>query len=295
MAADHGVCDEEVSQYPQAVTGQMILNFLNGGAAVNVLANQMLADVFCCDVGSLAELEHPNLLNKKVRPGTNNIAVERAMTVYDALQAIHVGIETVEQLHQQGYRCFATGEMGIGNTTASSALLAVCLDQSLEQIVGFGTGINDQKREHKISVVNRALQRYHQEKMDHPKQSLDHSLEWLSQLGGLEIAGLVGVIIGAARKGCPVVIDGLIATTAAVIAKSMAPSIHPYLFASHLSQEPAHRYALQYLHLEAMLHMDMRLGEGTGAVLCFPLLDAAVAIMRDMATFESAGVSQNTE
>ncbi len=291
MAADHGVCDEGISQYPQAVTGQMILNFLQGGAAVNVLARQAGADVFCYDIGSKADIPNEQLHSNKIRNGTGNIAIEPAMSEQEAELAIMRGVSLVHRLVADGYTCFATGEMGIGNTTVSSALLCVLLEKTPSEIVGFGTGIDATKKLHKELVVQRAIHRFESAKIKRHEERIPYALELLAQLGGLEIAGLVGVILGCAYHRCPIVIDGFISTTAAVVAAHIAPNAVQYMVPSHLSHEAGHRHALAHLELQPMLHMDMRLGEGTGAVLCFPLIDVAIAIICEMATFESAGVS----
>lgn len=295
MAADHGICEEQVSQYPQVVTGQMIVNFLNGGAAVNVLSRLHHADVYCCDIGSIPSIEDARLMGRKIRHGTANMLKEAAMSESEAVQAIFVGIECATELYKQGYRCFATGEMGIGNTTASSALLAAITGLPVQQLVGFGTGIDEPRRQHKIRVIEKALERYGSDNQIGNIGTPQAALRLLSELGGLDIAGLVGVILGAARHRCPVVIDGFIASVAAILAVIIAPSSRNYLIGSHLSEEPGHSYALEMLELTPVLNMQMRLGEGTGAVLCLPLLDAAIAILNQMATFASAGVSNDRE
>ena len=287
MAADHGVVAEGVSAFPAEVTPQMVLNFLHGGAAVNVLARAARADVFCVDVGVNAELTHPKLITRKVKRGTDNMAQGPAMTNEEAIAAVQAGMDTVSELAQQGYTMFATGEMGIGNTTASAAILCAMTGITPEAAVGRGTGIGDEQWKHKCNVVRRALE---VNKPD-PKDALDV----LAKIGGLEIAGLVGVILGAASHGAPVVIDGFISTAAALLAASLAPEVKPYLIGSHLSEEQGHQSLLQQLELTAPLHMNMRLGEGTGAALMFQMIDAACLIMREMATFAEAGVSGKEE
>lgn len=286
MAADHGVCEEGVSRFPQEVTPQMVMNFLNGGAAINVLARQAGADVICVDIGVKADLAHESLLSYKVRRGTGNIARGEAMSREEAIQAIIHGIERVDELAEQGYSLFATGEMGIGNTTPSAAMLAVLTGITAESAVGRGTGIDDNGLIHKQNVVKQAIL------LNKPDAS--DPLDVLSKLGGLEIAGLVGVILGAAGNGCPVVIDGFIASIAALLAVRLAPASRAYMIPSHLSQEAGHRLLLEELELQPMLDMQMRLGEGTGAALCLHLIDAAVLIMNEMATFEGAGVSRES-
>ncbi|CAN7330691.1 nicotinate-nucleotide--dimethylbenzimidazole phosphoribosyltransferase [Paenibacillus sp. LjRoot56] len=313
MAGDHGVCEEGISAFPAAVTPQMVLNFLYGGAAVNVLARHAGADVVCVDMGVNADLEHPNLVSRKVRKGTRNMAKEAALTLEETIEAILAGSEVVDDLVAKGYRLFATGEMGIGNTTASAAILCALTGVDTYVAVGRGTGIDDATWLHKQSVVNRALRvnglRGRGEDAGTgvgasegasesasakagAGSSSDYALEVLSKVGGLEIAGLVGVILGAAKHRCPVVVDGFISSTAALVASRLAPLSASYMLASHLSQEQGHAKVLESVGLAAMLQMDMRLGEGTGAVLVFNLIDAAGKIMKEMATFESAGVSR---
>jgi nicotinate-nucleotide--dimethylbenzimidazole phosphoribosyltransferase len=294
MAGDHGVCEEGISAFPAEVTPQMVLNFLHGGAAVNVLARHAGADVVCVDMGVNADLEHPNLVSRKVRKGSRNMAREAALTLDETVQAIEAGVELVDDLAQKGYRLFATGEMGIGNTTASAAILCALAGVDAEISVGRGTGIDDAKWLHKRSVVNKALHvnGLRPAKDNANSTSGDFALEVLSKVGGLEIAGLVGVILGAAKNRCPVVVDGYISSAAALVASRLAPLSASYMLASHLSQEQGHAKMLETVGLSAMLQMDMRLGEGTGAVLVFNLIEAAGKIMREMATFESAGVSR---
>jgi nicotinate-nucleotide--dimethylbenzimidazole phosphoribosyltransferase len=283
MAADHGVCAEGVSAYPQEVTRQMVRNFLQGGAAVNVLARQTKAQVFCVDIGVKDDVDGADLIIRKVRRGTDNMTKGPAMSRNEALEAVCRGIEVAETLAEQGYALLATGEMGIGNTTASSAILAAMTGAKAEDVVGRGTGVNDQQWEKKRLAVVRAIEVNKPDPQD--------PLDVLHKVGGLEIAGLAGLILGAAKQRVPVVIDGFISTAAAMIAGKLSPLAVQFMFASHLSQEPGHRLMLQRLGLEPVIHMDLRLGEGTGAVLCFPFFDAIVRIMREMATFASAGIS----
>lgn len=287
MAGDHGVCEEGVSAFPQEVTPQMVLNFLHGGAAVNVLARHADAEVICVDVGIKGEVVHERLWKRKIRPGTSNMAQGPAMSREEAVAAIETGIDVVAQLVAQGYGVFATGEMGIGNTTPSAAMLTVLGDIAPTQTVGRGTGIGDEALARKRSVVERAIACNAPDRAD--------PLDVLAKVGGLEIAGLVGVVLGAAANRCPVIIDGFIATVAALTAVRLAPQVSDYIVASHLSEEPGHRASLELLGAEPMLLMNMRLGEGTGAALAMTLLDAAVKIVREMATFESAGVSQERQ
>ncbi|UHA76103.1 nicotinate-nucleotide--dimethylbenzimidazole phosphoribosyltransferase [Paenibacillus sp. 481] len=294
MAGDHGVCAEGVSAFPAEVTAQMVTNFVRGGAAVNVLARSVGAEVVCVDVGVNADFEAPvmageptHFVSRKVRKGTSNMAHGPAMTRAEAVAAIQAGIDTVEELVSKGYRMFATGDMGIGNTTASSALLCAYTGLAPEDAVGRGTGIGDAQWEHKCTVVRRALELN--------LAQTDDALDVLAKVGGLEIAGLVGVIIAAARHRAPVVIDGFISTAAALAAVRLAPAVKPYIIASHLSEERGHHALLAALNVKPALHMNMRLGEGTGAVLMFQLIDAAIRIMDEMATFAEAGVSNKED
>ncbi|MEF3302776.1 nicotinate-nucleotide--dimethylbenzimidazole phosphoribosyltransferase [Paenibacillus sp. GYB003] len=284
MAGDHGVCAEGVSAFPAEVTPQMVLNFLNGGAAVNVLSRHAGADVVCVDIGVNADMSHPDLLVRKVGKGTGNIAAGPAMSRAEAEQAIAVGIDVAESLTARGYRLLATGEMGIGNTTPSSALLAALTGAEVEAVVGRGTGIGDEALRRKRDVIARALS------VNRP--DADDPLDTLAKVGGYEIAGLVGVILGAAASRCPVVVDGFISSVAALVASRIAPLAKGYMLPSHLSHEQGHRLLLEHLGLRPILQMDMRLGEGTGAVMTFPIVEAAMKLMNEMATFESAGVSE---
>ncbi|MFD0959591.1 nicotinate-nucleotide--dimethylbenzimidazole phosphoribosyltransferase [Paenibacillus chungangensis] len=285
MAADHGVCEEGVSAFPSSVTPLMVHNFLAGGAAVNVLARQAGAEVVCVDVGVAAELEHPMLLSRKVMMGTHNMAKGAAMNREQALQAILTGIEVVSSQAEQGVRLFATGEMGIGNTTASAAIASVLAELSPEQAVGRGTGISDEALAHKVKVVQRAIAVNDPDRND--------PVDVVAKVGGLEIAGLAGVYIGAAMRGCPVVVDGFISSAAALVALKLAEGVRPYLIASHLSHEQGHRLLLEKLGLQPMVQLGMRLGEGTGAVLAFHYVEAALRLMQEMATFQDIGLENS--
>jgi len=282
MAGDHGVCDEGVSAYPQEVTAQMVRNFLEGGAAVNVLARQARAEVVCVDVGMKSGLDHPGLVQRNVRRGTDNFARGPAMSRCEALMAIGAGVRVVDDLAERGYGLLATGEMGIGNTTASAALMAVLAGVDPGEAAGRGTGLDDEGLRRKIEVIRTAIRANEPDPAD--------PLDALAKVGGLEIAGLVGVMLACAARRLPVVLDGFISCAAALVALRLAPAAKPCLIASHLSAEHGHRRLLEELGLSPLLHLDMRLGEGTGAVLCFHLIDAALAALKEMATFDSAGV-----
>lgn len=283
MAADHGVCVEGVSAFPQEVTLQMAHNFLSGGAAVNVLARQGGADVQFVDIGINGDISHPDLIDRKVRRGTDNMAQGPAMSREEAMRAILAGVAFAQEAIGKGTEIFITGEMGIGNTTASAAILCALEGVSAEAAVGRGTGINDERLRHKIAVVERALQVNAPDRKD--------PIDVLSKVGGLEIAGLAGLILGAAAARVPVVLDGFISGAAALVAKALAPESVGYMIASHVSGEQGHKLMLERLGLEALLDLGLRLGEGTGGVLCLHLIEAVCRIMREMATFESAGVS----
>ncbi|MBW4083483.1 nicotinate-nucleotide--dimethylbenzimidazole phosphoribosyltransferase [Paenibacillus sp. S150] len=283
MAADHGVCCEGVSAFPQEVTVQMAYNFLSGGAAVNVLARQGGASVQFVDIGINAELAHPELINRKVRRGTDNMAAGPAMSRDEALEAILVGVRVAQDAVKSGTEIFITGEMGIGNTTASAAVLCALEGIPPEVAAGRGTGIDNERLLHKIEVVERAL------RINSPNPA--DPVDVLAKVGGLEIAGLAGLILGAAAARVPVILDGFISGAAALAAKAIAPESAAYMIASHVSNEQGHKLMLESLGLEALLDLGLRLGEGTGGVLCLHLIEAVSRIMTEMATFESAGVS----
>lgn len=284
MAGDHGVVEEGVSAFPQEVTPQMVLNFLHEGAAINVLSKLAKAKVVVADVGVIGEpIQHPNLKISKIRKGTRNMTREAAMTREEATASIVAGIEMVNEEIKLGASMIGTGEMGIGNTTPSSAILAAFSGMDVEKLTGRGTGVNDASLEKKRQVIKKALE------VNRPDPG--NPLDVLAKVGGLEIAALTGVVLGAAANRTPVVIDGFISSAAALVAYKMNPDCVNYMFASHLSQEPGHRVILELMGLSPMLHLDLRLGEGTGAVLAFNLFDASVKIIHEMATFEEAGVS----
>lgn len=283
FAADHGVAAEGVSAFPQAVTAQMVANFAQGGAAINVFARQIGARIEVVDVGVTSNITAPCVINAKVRHGTANIAVTDAMHPEEALEAINVGVAAVERAKKTGSKCIMVGEMGIANTTASSAMLAVFTGESVASLVGVGTGINQQQLAHKIAVIERAIAGRNAD----PKVPL----EVLAKLGGLEIAAMTGAYLAAAGQRLPAIVDGFIATVAALTACRMCPAVRGYLIFGHRSQEPGHDVALKALDASPLLDMNMRLGEGSGAALAYPLLQAATAMVAEMATFADAGVS----
>jgi len=284
FAGDHGVHAQGVTPWPQEVTAQMVANFLAGGAVVNAIAAQAGAEVCVVDVGVAAELPPaPGLLPRKVRPGTADMTAGPAMTKAEARQAVDVGIETARDLVAAGNRCLVTGDMGIANTTASAALIAVFTGARPEEVTGRGTGIDDETWHRKTQVVARAFDRHRPDPAD--------PLTALSSVGGLEHAALAGFLLGAAALRVPVILDGVIACAAALTARAFAPEVVNCLVAGHLSTEPGARRALAALGLRPLLDLDMRLGEGSGAALAIPVVQAAARVLRDVATFDSAGVS----
>lgn len=284
MAADHGVALEGVSAYPSDVTAQMVLNFLRGGAAINVLARQADARVTVVDIGVAADFEPmPGLIRRKVMYGTQNLAQGPAMTREEAEQAIQVGVDVFNDEEARGLDIIATGDMGIANTTPSSAIVATMTGLSVAQVVGRGTGIDDQGLERKIRVIEQALS------VNQP--DANDAMDVLQKVGGLEIAGLSGVMIAAASKRVPVVVDGFISTAAAMIAVVLAPRVRDYLISAHQSVELGHQAMLKHLNFTPLLDLNLRLGEGTGAVLAFHLIEASARILCEMATFDEAGVS----
>jgi nicotinate-nucleotide--dimethylbenzimidazole phosphoribosyltransferase len=289
LAADHGVAAEGVSAYPREVTAQMVLNFLRGGAAINVLARQANARVVIADLGVDADLPpHPDLRTLKVRRGTASITRGPAMSIADAQQAIELGRQLVRDELGRGLDVVLTGDMGIGNTTASAALVCALTELDPQDVVGRGTGVDDSGLERKRDAVRKALAVNAQRLAQGP-------IDALAAVGGFEIAGLVGIILEAAAHRRPVVIDGFISSAAALVAARIAPGAAGYMIASHRSQELGHGAVLRRLGLKPLLELDLRLGEGTGAVLALPLLEAAVRTLNDMATFDEAGVSERAQ
>jgi nicotinate-nucleotide--dimethylbenzimidazole phosphoribosyltransferase len=283
FAADHGVVAEGVSAYPQSVTAQMVENFLRGGAAVNVLARQAGARVVVADLGVATPLGAPaGLVVRRIAAGTANMAVGPAMTREQALDAIAAGSTLAEEAIATGADLLGTGEMGIGNTTAASAITAAITGAPADLVTGRGTGVDEAGHARKVAVVRRALE------VNTPDAG--DGLDVLAKVGGFEIAGLIGVILAGAAHRVPVALDGFIAGAAALVAVTLAPDARHALFASHRSAEPGHALALRHLGLEPYLALDMRLGEGTGAALFVPLARAAASIYTEMATFKSAGV-----
>jgi nicotinate-nucleotide--dimethylbenzimidazole phosphoribosyltransferase len=288
MAGDHGVAAEGVSLYPQEVTAQMVYNFLRGGAGINALGRHVGARVVVVDMGVATDLEpHPELLAKKVAYGTKNMARGPAMSREEAIQAIETGIEIVESELSRGIDIVGTGDMGIGNTTPSSAIVAAFTGAPVADVTGRGTGVGDEQLVHKVETIERALTVNRPDPAD--------PLDVLAKVGGLEIGGIAGVVLAAAAHRLPVVIDGFISGAGALIAAELAPQVKDYLVAAHLSVELGHRLVLERLGLTPLLNLNMRLGEGTGAALGITLVEAAVKVLNEMATFADAGVSEAME
>lgn len=285
MAGDHGVAAAGVSAYPPEVTPQMVQNFLHGGAAINVLARLARARVVVVDMGVAAELPaHPQLVERKIAFGTGNIVVEPAMSRAEAEAALNAGAEVVLAEQGQGMDVLVLGDMGIGNTTPSAAIACAILGVDPTALVGRGTGVDDAGLVRKQTAVAQALKRHQPDSKD--------GLDVLAKVGGFEIGGLAGAVIAAAAQRIPIIVDGFITTAAAMIAVTLVPEVRPYLIASHCSQESGHAAMLAWLELEPLFDLGLRLGEGSGAALALPLVEAAARLLDEMATFGEAGVSE---
>jgi nicotinate-nucleotide--dimethylbenzimidazole phosphoribosyltransferase len=287
FAADHGITVEGVSAYPSAVTHQMVLNFLAGGAAVNALARLHGVTLHVVDVGVDADFNNiEGLLHHKVSNGTKNMLRDAAMTDEELSRALRVGAQLADEAAAAGYALLAVGEMGIGNTTAASAITCAITGSTESLTTGRGTGLDDAAHVHKIAIVEAILKEHF------ANHASPHPLEVLRCVGGLEIAAMTGMILAAARNRVAIVADGFISTAAAALAVTLEPRVVGYLIAGHRSKEPGHRLLLDYLKLTPILNLEMRLGEGSGAVLAMSVLESAVALYSQMATFASAGVSE---
>ncbi len=287
MAGDHGVVNEGVSKYPAEVTQQMVFNFVNGGAGINALADQAGAEVYIVDMGVDGDIQQlaasGKVIDKKIGFGTNNISIGPAMSIAQARKSIEAGIQIANELSDR-IDLFATGDMGIGNTTPSTAIAAAVTGIPVDKLTGRGTGLDDDQLQHKVEVVTKVLEI---NKPD-PKNGLD----LLSKVGGFEIGGIAGVILGAAANKKPVLVDGFISTAGALVACSLEPFIRDYIICSHRSVEPGHKYMQEKLGCtKPLLDLNMRLGEGTGAALCMNLVEAAVAVLTQVATFDEAAVA----
>lgn len=285
LAGDHGVVEEGVSAYPKEVTKEMVYNFLRGRAGINALSRHTGADVFVVDIGVSWGFEKTaGLITRKINFGTKNLAKEPAMTSDEAIKCIDVGIEIAKDAVERGYNFIAVGDMGIGNTTASAAVICAFTGLDPEEVVGYGTGIDNQVWKHKVEVVKKGLELHNPDP--------DFPIEILTKVGGFEIGGIAGVILGAASKRVPVVVDGFVSTAGAVIALGLCPNVKNYIFFSHKSAEGGHGLILQKLGVQPILDLDMCLGEGTGAVLGMFIIEAGIKAYNEMATFEEAGVSR---
>jgi len=289
FAGDHGVVAEGVTPWPQEVTAQMVANFATGGAAINVLARHASARVVVVDVGVATEIPVPNdfYLDRRVRAGTANLRTEAAMTRDDATTALDVGAAIAAQLVRDGARALVTGDMGIGNTTASAALVCAFTGATPAEATGRGTGVDDPTLARKVEVVARAVAR-----VPARPTTPAAALAVLAEVGGLEHAAIAGFVLGAASSRTPVVLDGVIAGSAALVAGVLCPDALDFALAGHTSAEPGHAIALRALGLRPLLGLDLRLGEGTGALLALPLAQSAARALRDVATFDSAGVTE---
>jgi nicotinate-nucleotide--dimethylbenzimidazole phosphoribosyltransferase len=284
FAGDHGVATEGVSAFPSEVTPQMVYNMLGGGAAINVLTRHVGADLQVVDIGVADPLEGASgLVRKKIKAGTDNISAGPAMSEEEAIQAIQVGVDLANGAADDGVTLLGTGEMGIANTTPSSALYAALIPCPVIEVTGRGTGIDDARLKTKIEVIERSL--------TVNGHMLQNPLSTLAAVGGLEIAGICGLILAAAGRKLPVVVDGFISSVAALVAMRLSRSVADYLFFSHCSAEAGHRTFFDRMAIRPILDLDLRLGEGTGGALAMQVIEAAVKIYNEMATFDSAGVS----
>jgi nicotinate-nucleotide--dimethylbenzimidazole phosphoribosyltransferase len=285
FAADHGVTDAGVSAYPKAVTEQMVLNFLHGGAAINVLSQTNNVEMMVVDVGVDADFPgYPKLLERKVARGTRNMLEAPAMTHEELRRGLEVGIEAANLMIDKGVNLIAGGDMGIGNTTAATAIISVMTGIGVAELTGRGTGVDDAGLQRKIEVIEKVIA-LHQVKKEEP-------LELLRCVGGLEIAAMTGFYLASAARRVAIVLDGFVSHAAALVAVSLNPNLKDYLFASHTSQNESHRKRFELLGVKPLFNFTLRLGEGTGAVLAMPVIESAASILSDMATFAEAGVSE---
>lgn len=285
FCADHGIYEENVSASPQEVTYEMAINMVEGGAGISVFSDMIGAPLSVYDLGIIRPVPNEKVTNHRVREqGTANFLKERAMTREEAWQAIEVGYQAAKEAIAKGAGVLIVGELGICNTTASSAILAAALGIDPEIVVGRGSGINDEQLVHKISVCRQAIALH--------QPNIDDAIELLSTIGGLDIAGMTGAILGAAESRIPVLLDGFICTVSGILAEKLAPGAKDYMILSHDSVEQGHQVAAKHLNKKALIQLDFRLGEGTGAAVAYPLLQAAIAMVSNMKTFADAKVSQ---
>jgi nicotinate-nucleotide--dimethylbenzimidazole phosphoribosyltransferase len=284
FAGDHGIVESGVSAYPQIVTAQMVANFLSGGAAISVFARQHQLELLIVDAGVNADLaSHPRLIDAKIGKGTKNFLTHPAMTIEACTKALQTGAELVLQQHNNGCNCIGFGEMGIGNTSSAAVLMHCLTALPLTQCVGRGTGLNDDQLQNKLTVLQQALNQH---------KELTEPLDLLATFGGFEIAMMVGAYLKAAESGMLIMVDGFIASTALLVACKLYPQVLDYCVFSHVSSEQGHQALLDQFNARALLNMDLRLGEGSGIALAYPLLQLAVVFLNEMATFDEAGVDQ---
>ncbi len=284
FVGDHGITEEGVSAFPSEVTTQMVYNFLQGGAAINVLSRNNRTALKVVDVGMKDTIDDDRLIHRKVKNGTNNFLLDKAMTKEEASEAIQVGFDLGVEEVEQGAKMLSIGEMGIGNTTASAAVTAYLLERSVDEMVGRGTGLNDEGLQHKKAIIQKAIDKHQLTTKD--------AVEALAAFGGLEIAAMTGMIVAAAYKQVPILLDGFNTGAAAVAAAHIHPITASYMIASHQSEEPGHKFMLKSLNLSPLLQLSLRLGEGTGAILSLPLIRSTQHLLQEMATFAEANVSE---
>ncbi|SFD02196.1 nicotinate-nucleotide--dimethylbenzimidazole phosphoribosyltransferase [Clostridium uliginosum] len=285
MCSDNGVVEEGIASAPQYVTLAQTINFTKGLTGVAVIAKANNTDLKVIDIGINSDFEHPLVLNKKIRKSTNNIAKENAMTYDEAINGILIGIEAVKNAKEEGYKILGVGEMGIGNTSTSSAILSSLTGYKVEDVVGYGGGILEDAFKKKIAVIKRAIE------INKPK--IDDPIDVIAKIGGFDIAGMTGVFLGAAYYKVPVVIDGFISVVAALLAFRLNKKTRDYMFTSHGSKELGFKVAMKELNLQAILNLDMGLGEGSGCPLAFSIMDSACAVMNNMATFKEAEINDS--
>lgn len=283
MAGDHHVVEEGVSAAPQEVTAQLYYSYLSGGGGINVLANHAGAKLVCTDLGIACQLNPPDLMRNRIKNGSDNIAKGPAMTREEALRALLTGAKIASETIESGANILATGEVGIGNTTPSAALISVITGCSVEEATGSGTGLKNEALIHKHKIIKQAI------KINNPDPN--DAIDILTKVGGVEIAAIVGAILEAAKQGVPTILDGIISSAAALVAAKLNPLVIDYMITSHSSEEKGELVALKHLGLEPRLFFNMRLGEGTGAALMFPMVEAALKVADEMATFDTAGVT----
>jgi|SRR5690625_387341 len=284
FAADHGITTEGISAFPKEVTTQMTLNFLEGGAAMNVFCRQINAKMAIVDVGVTDDISHDQLISRKIRRGTHNFLHEDAMTEAEVHECLSIGCEEADQMIASGAKTLIIGEVGIGNTTSASALLASMLGIPVQEITGPGTGLNPERVVHKQQIIEQAI--------GARQPNRDDAIDILKKVGGFEITAMVGAMLTAAKKRIPIIVDGFICTVAALLATKISSGTSDYMIAGHHSKEPGHQKALEQLGKKPILDMQMRLGEGTGAAVAFPVIEAATKVLNEMATFSEAGVSE---